>query len=274
MKNNKTKYQAVVTDFDWTLIYEQKKINEETREKVIQYLKKGYPFIVVTGRPLFTLLPLVEKFGFVHFPSFHMVTYNGAVYYNNQTQQTFYDARTINSEEVKALHELLKPLQINLLLYYDEAIHLNEVFDFLEKKNSIDSLPLVIQDNLIDTLHRPVIKAIAASDEEKLKKVLPILKEQFPSLDFFFSQKFYIEIVKKGINKGEILPRLSKDLAIPLEQFVAFGDSDNDIPMLKKCGLSITLENGRDSVKKISNRIIGDVSTSAFGEALESLFDL
>ena len=117
MKNNKSIYQAVVTDFDWTLVYEQKKINPKTKEAVIKYLKKGYPFIIVTGRPLFTLLPQVEEFGFTKYPSFHMSTYNGAAFTNGMTKKTIYSDQKVLPSEIYKIHEILNPLKINLLLY-------------------------------------------------------------------------------------------------------------------------------------------------------------
>ena len=41
MRNKKSFYQAVVTDFDWSLIYEQQKINPKTKDIVLKFLKEG-----------------------------------------------------------------------------------------------------------------------------------------------------------------------------------------------------------------------------------------
>ena len=274
MRNKKSFYQAVVTDFDWSLIYEQQKINPKTKDIVLKFLKKGFPFIIVTGRPLFTLLPVVKTFGFCDYSSFHMCTYNGAAFTDGRTKETIYDERRIEVSELKQIGEVLDSYHINFLLYYDESIHMNKIFPYKMRKQSIDSLPLVIDPHLLENLQQPAIKAIAASDEERLKEILPVLKQKFPQLDFFFSQKYYIEIVRKGINKGEALSLISQKISVPLSQFVAFGDSDNDLPMLKACGLSFALGNAKEEVKKVATKTIGDVYSSAFGDTLETLFDL
>ena len=118
------------------------------------------------------------------------------------------------------------------MLYYDEKAFINKVFYFNDKHLSMDSLPIQIID--IKDINKPLIKGILAQDHENLEKVVPLFEKEFPNLDFYFSQRFYLEVVQKGVNKGNALDYISKYLKIPLNEFIVLGDSENDVFMFKK----------------------------------------
>ena len=54
----------------------------------------------------------------------------------------------------------------------------------------------------------------------------------------------------QGATKGGGLERLRTHLNISREETMAFGDGENDLPMLQAAGLGIAMENGADFLKK------------------------
>jgi hydroxymethylpyrimidine pyrophosphatase-like HAD family hydrolase len=57
---------------------------------------------------------------------------------------------------------------------------------------------------------------------------------------------YLVEVSYKDAGKGSALKRLCSWLNIPLENCVAFGNADNDIDMLKECGLGVAVENATE----------------------------
>lgn len=52
---------------------------------------------------------------------------------------------------------------------------------------------------------------------------------------------FAIQVIPKGLNKGWAVTKLSNILGISLQDFIAVGDDERDVPMFKKVGLSISI---------------------------------
>ena len=76
------------------------------------------------------------------------------------------------------------------------------------------------------------------------------------------------EISPSGISKGTSMEKTCKKYGVPLEKACAFGDSGNDIDMLKKAGLGICLENGSKDAKEAADYITDSVDQDGVYKAL------
>ena len=75
----------------------------------------------------------------------------------------------------------------------------------------------------------------------------------------------------KGVNKGEGLRIICDDAGIDIRDTVAFGDSYNDIFMLKAAGTGIAMGNAEDAVKEASDMVTADCDHNGVAAALEEL---
>jgi 5-amino-6-(5-phospho-D-ribitylamino)uracil phosphatase len=66
---------------------------------------------------------------------------------------------------------------------------------------------------------------------------------------------YYLEFLNPGANKGSGLEMLAQAYGIAVSQIVAFGDANNDIPMLEKAGLGIAVANASPIVKSAARRV-------------------
>ncbi len=267
-------FKLIATDLDWTLIYDRNKINNENLEYIKKYLALGNPFVIVTGRPLFMCLPLIHELGLDSYPSLSLMTYNGVVFYSFKDKTPKEIAPRITPMEVKELHEYTTSKKLNLLLYFNENVYINEIFDFKDKENSLDHLPLNYDTKIIDNLSTPLYKAIIASDHEYTEQFVVELKDKFNNLDFYFSQRYYLEVMHKGINKGTAIDFLAKYYNISLDEIITLGDSENDVFMFKKVKKSFAMKNAHDSVKKEASDVCLDVKEANFKHIIKKYFDV
>lgn len=70
-----------------------------------------------------------------------------------------------------------------------------------------------------------------------------------------------VDMVANGVNKGAALRALVAILGVPMEQTLALGDDENDIPLLQAAGLGVAMGNARDEIKAVA-----DVVTRSNGE--------
>jgi phosphoglycolate phosphatase (TIGR01487 family) len=66
---------------------------------------------------------------------------------------------------------------------------------------------------------------------------------------------FAIHLQEKGISKGLALRRLAADMGIPVKEFLAVGDSENDLEMIEAAGMGVAVANARDEVRAASDYV-------------------
>ena len=80
-------------------------------------------------------------------------------------------------------------------------------------------------------------------------------KELYDKYTLVKSAPFYLEIVKKSVNKGAAVVHLAEKLGLTKEETMAIGDEENDRAMLEVVGNPVVMKNGTDELKKIAKYI-------------------
>ena len=96
-------------------------------------------------------------------------------------------------------------------------------------------------------------KALAIArgyDHDKLEAFREIFTEwAVDKAEVFFSCFEFLEFVPKGISKGAGIRFLADYLNVPIENTIAVGDAENDIPMIEAAGLGVVMCNANDDIK-------------------------
>ncbi len=87
-------------------------------------------------------------------------------------------------------------------------------------------------------------------------------------LDFIDREGPLYEIVPKGYSKASGIEFMLKQLAIPHDNTFAFGDGENDLPMLTYAKHSIAMGNSPQSIKDIVTYVTEDVDCGGIEQAL------
>ena len=78
-----------------------------------------------------------------------------------------------------------------------------------------------------------------------------------------------LEINASGVSKAEGLKTLCARLAIEPAECIAVGDSENDEPMLKLCGLSAATANATDVVKAMADVLAPDCNNDPVAQIID-----
>ena len=99
------------------------------------------------------------------------------------------------------------------------------------------------------------------NDEKQNKNTVPEKKERVKKKSdeakkrASFSDRKWIETIKKGCTKYTAISQLANHLNINNDEIIAFGDGLNDIDMIKNCGIGVALSNALPLVKESANFI-------------------
>lgn len=265
--------KAIFLDLDDTLLNRQKEITSGNREAIVRALSAGHKVVITTGRPLNGALRLAEELELTQ-DGCYLIAFNGGILYDTHRKENVFKmslpkrlAPPIFAEaERRGLH----------VQTYDQATCYVEPRNEDDReirwycsriKVSYEVIPSVTQ------LKEDPVKILATSLEDR--KPLEAFKLWIDAnfgheLDTFFSCNQLLEIVPKGISKGNAVVQLCHLLGIPVENSIACGDAPNDISMIRAAGLGVSMRNGQEEVKAAADYITErDCDHDAIQEVIE-----
>ncbi len=77
------------------------------------------------------------------------------------------------------------------------------------------------------------------------------------------------ELINRAFDKGRGIERVCRHLGVDVKDTIAFGDSMNDVEMIKTAGLGICMENGSETLKKLADEICPAVAEDGLRKAFE-----
>ena len=263
-------------DLDGTLLDDHEQITPGNRQALERALEWGHGVIITTGRPLKSALIQAQKLG-LDKPGCYTIAYNGAVIYDWEKQAQIF-GRTLDIPTVLDIFDYVNPQGMHLQTY--------DTWDVLVEPKGDDAIVRkycnrilmdfrVIQDVHTDLVEEPVkVLIIETEDREKILQLQANLEDRFAGkVDTFFSNPTYLEVVPKGMNKGEAVKMLCRMLNVPIENAVSVGDAANDLSMIQAAGIGVAMANGTDEVKAVANYItICDNNHDGIAEVVERFF--
>ena len=93
---------------------------------------------------------------------------------------------------------------------------------------------------------------------EQIVQMLAEAQAQFgESVALTCSKPYFLEVNPPLATKGHALSVCAEEMGFPLSQCMAFGDSLNDVSMLRAAGHGVCMGNGREDVKRMGFAVCG-----------------
>lgn len=251
------KKRLLFLDLDGTLLNDAKQITHGNKEALERTLQRGHGVIIATGRPLKSALALARRLELDQ-PGCYTIAYNGAKVYDWSKQETIF-SRTHEIPPVLRVFEKANKMGEHIQTYDAEDVLVEPRGDDEAVRRYCQMVGMtfrVIEDVRKDLKENPV-KCLAINYEKKdgLLQMQDWIRENMPEMDCFFSCEQFLEIVPKGMNKGEAVKMLCNLLGVEIENAVAVGDAANDLAMLKAAGIGVAMCNGSNEVKAAADYI-------------------
>ena len=127
-------------------------------------------------------------------------------------------------------------------------------------------------DDLADFLTFSPVKLLMSVQPEILPEVQKKIAEHLPqSLIVVRTAPFYLEIIPAQINKGKGLLDICSVLGIDRSDTAAFGDAENDIPMIRTAGFGVAMANAEEVVKAAADYVTASNNEDGIALALENI---
>ena len=242
-------------DLDGTLIYDG---SDQIPLKNINILKKiqksGHEPIIVTGRMFSATLRCIKNLNLNY-----AISYNGAMVSKFDNGWKIIKHSSLMEEEMKIVRSIIKKYRdksltfflydMDNLKYYGYAKHIEEY----EKRSGIRGTFLKNIDN-ISFLSTKFLISTNPNNPELLNEVEKELSNHTENFSVTRSVKHYLEINRKGINKGYGVKFIRK--IFPEQKIISFGDSYNDKTMFLESDISYSMPSSPDSIKKLVSKVL------------------
>lgn len=232
--------KVVFFDIDGTLWDNKQQIPDSTREALLQLKKNGHYLFICSGRtrvfiPDEALMPL----------GFDGIVAGCGTYGEFQGKTEFY--HKIELEQIKKDSEYLNKLKAAYILegryalYIDEGRFEDEFYNEMQKTLGDNLLRVTGNENQFE-----VSKFCVNYMQEHQQELEQELEKRY---DIIHRDGGFMEIVPKGFNKATGIQQMCEILGIAHEDTYAFGDSTNDLDMLKYVAHSVAMGDGMQQAK-------------------------
>lgn len=249
--------KALFLDLDGTLLNDQKEITPGNRSAIERALKEGHKVIINTGRPLVSAVEQAEKLGLTE-EGCYVVSYNGGILYDMGNRKEIFKM-TIPLSYVGEVFDEANRRELHIQTYGQEKVLVEARCDDypIRRYCSIIHMEYKVIDDVHNLTEEPVKMLLQDLETmDRLREFESWILEKYDGiLDAFFSCKEYLEIVPKGLNKGNALRQMARLLDIPMENTIAVGDAANDYTMIKAAHLGVCMQNGTDEMKAAADYV-------------------
>lgn len=271
--------KLIAMDLDGTLMApDHITVTEKTKLALEKAHNMGIKTVIATGRTLSIIGDVLKQVPFIDY----VIYSNGAVVYDRCKGENIY-TNYMPSDIVDKVVDILESYPVYYELYANGASNTQESKSAFFKNKDLPAefldfymQSLVNHDNLSEFAKNNAIEKINLFyfDGEFYNEI----KEKLFSIDGIDKTSPVsgdIEMTFSGVNKGNALENMCKELCFTSDEVMAFGDADNDIEMLQYAGYGIamgnasveckeaakyeTLSNGEDGIAAAIEKFVFDV---------------
>jgi Cof subfamily protein (haloacid dehalogenase superfamily) len=261
----------IATDVDGTLLDDDERVTQRTRQAVLAAVASGAHFVLATGRPPRWIPPIVEALGFAPMA----VCANGAVIYDPD-QDRIISARTLPVDVLTELAEIATRVIPGVGLAVERvgrSAHDSATPQFVSSPGYEHAWlnPDNTEVSIEDLLSAPAVKLlIRKAGARSADMAAELAKHIGVEGDITYStNNGLIEINPLGTSKATGVEEVARPLEITAEDVVAFGDMPNDVPMLRWAGHGVAMGNAHPDAVAAANEVTAPNTDDGLARVLE-----
>ncbi|WP_455543401.1 HAD family hydrolase [Intestinibacter sp.] len=271
-------YKLIVSDMDGTLLGDNHKITEENKIALRKALEKGIKIVPASGRIYNSAR---EHFDFLDINT-PLIACNGAIIKETKTNKLIYKNSIPNDTCLKII-DVFERNKVYYQLYSENTMMCKNLSKADQKKTQErlknffnDDINVYFGDDLKEEMAKHKILKIIAIDDHDMDK-LNRVKEELSDIEGIETTSSWfnnVEIMNKGVNKGEALKALIEYLGMDKEEVIAFGDNYNDLPMLELAGMGVVMGNADDAVKEKGDYVTSKNTEDGVAKAIYKFLEI
>jgi len=264
-------YRLIAMDLDGTLNNDEKRITPKTHAALMHAQKQGIRLALASARPSPGLykerdILQLQEYGGI------LMSYNGGRIVDAATGKVLFET-AMDMEQARQVLRFLEKLPVIPILDDGKQFYVTSKdgykVDYECRNNNMICSEVGV---LADFLDFAPIKILMSVEPEQLKEVQAQIAAFLPEeLTVVQTAPFYLEVIPRRINKGQGILDICQTLELTPAEVIAFGDAENDIPMLRTAGVGVAMGNASQPVKEEADYITASNNQDGIAAALTQL---
>lgn len=250
-------------DIDGTLLNDEKKILHSTKIAINSLINKGHIVCLATGRIPIQTIDIIRELGLIH----EVVGADGGCIYSIKEDKTKilanpisdYDKRIILNYALEYKRELAFNNGINYWKSYFGECPKKEVNDYFFFIGGSSKYPIYDDNETTSKIFlesKDIIQCSIKVESSKLMELTTKINKEISSDScYHLTSKVYYVLTRKNINKYNALKLVQEKYKINNMDTYCFGDSHNDIEMVKNFANGVAMGNATNELKNVSKYI-------------------
>lgn len=287
IKIDKNKIKAIAIDLDGTTLLPNTTLGEYTINTIHKLISKGIQVMISTGRAI----EASERFRSALGAEGPMVFFNGAevadmpegkILHTNGISMDVVDYGTDIARDLNIHYQVYLPAGISPNTGNEDPAHKREAL-VIEKYGEEAKMyfehtgvtPVVTDLKKMAALPnlKTAIKGMYIADPSLHDEVRKRMNDRFgEQIIVARSYPTFLEIINKGVSKGEGLKIAMNHRGLKPEEVIAFGDEENDLPMIGIAGYFGAPASARDKIREAADFIYPSNAEEGLANFLDEMF--
>lgn len=255
-----------ITDFDGTLLKDDKTIAHEDIDALKQLKNYGIITCIATGRSIYSFDKILKSFNYeFNFPLDYLIFSTGAGIMNFQSREILCNYY-LNESDIVFISDYFEKLQLDYMVHkpipethcFVYRSHGTENPDFFRRIDLYKKYALLLNKNEMLKGFGKSTQILSIIPQKLNNSMSDIIKKirrdlaQFsvvPATSPLDNKSLWIEVFNKKVSKSKAASFLVKKLEVKKENLFAIGNDYNDMDLLQWSGKGYIVENAIEELK-------------------------
>jgi Cof subfamily protein (haloacid dehalogenase superfamily) len=258
-------YRLVVVDLDGTARSRRFGITPGVRAAIDAARARGVRVSVATGRMWRSAEPWVRALG-VDPPA---ILYNGGQVFDFASGRTLYERRLPAAGARAALELIRRDPEVQPHLYVDDRVLVERPHPLTDAYTADDGLAADVVPSFEPLLAADPRKILVIGPRERIEGLQRAVLGAGLPVHAVQSEPVYLEILPRGVSKGEALRAMLHGLRLEAQETIAIGDNWNDVEMIEAAGLGVAMGHSPEGVRARADYVCGSAEEEGVREVIE-----
>ena len=259
--------RLIATDLDGTIVDAKGRCSQVTVKAIERAKKMGIKYAICSGRPLPGVLALVDDWGLGPLADY-IIGSNGGEVLETATGKKV-ESYTMEPDLIKEICDLYEPLGAVATLYGEgRTLYVDKITETgiaMAKRVVMDP----VEADIRAMLTHPEIKEMMIVDPDNMANIEAFCQAHpDPRYIGFKTAKDLFEFNHPLLAKDVGVRILVTMMGITPDEVIAFGDTTNDVDMLKYVKYGIAMANGTQDAKDVAYAVTCSVDDDGFAHYL------
>jgi Cof subfamily protein (haloacid dehalogenase superfamily) len=247
-------FRLLALDLDNTLLRSDQSISERTKSAVKRAEAAGATVVLASGRIPAAMYRFSRILG-LHKKPGYLVCNNGALILESHTGKLVHEA-LLEPGIALAIYELADAEGFPVQIYIDDVMYVSRRNEYSDADQKLIGVRQVVADNFRALIEEGCHRLIITGDPTRLVTMEGSVRAQHGNgITMFTSQRYFLEILPRGTDKGSALAILAGIMGISASEAIAVGDSMNDEAMICWAGIGAAMANGDERIKRMADYV-------------------